>query len=87
MVTSKLALKYHMNPDGIPQFFQKFGKNFESNVLDPGLQVILKAVTARYTAEEVITKREQLREDTHALVNFCRETHKLLNLKQLTECT
>jgi hypothetical protein len=34
----------------------------------PGLQEILKAVTARYTAEEVITKREQVREDTNALL-------------------
>ena len=37
-------------------------------MLDPGLQEILKAVTARYTAEEVITKREQVREDTNALL-------------------
>ena len=68
MVTSKVALNYHINPTGIDQFFQKFGNNFESNVLDPGLQEILKAVTARYTAEEVITKREQVREDTNALL-------------------
>ena len=68
MVTSKVALNYHINPNGIAQFFQKFGNNFESNVLDPGLQEILKAVTARYTAEEVITKREQVREDTNTLL-------------------
>lgn len=68
MVTSKVALNYHINPMGIAQFFQKFGNNFEPNVLDPGLQEILKAVTARYTAEEVITKREQVREDTNALL-------------------
>jgi regulator of protease activity HflC (stomatin/prohibitin superfamily) len=68
MVTSKVALNYHINPTGIAQFFQKFGNNFEPNVLDPGLQEILKAVTARYTAEEVITKREQVREDTNTLL-------------------
>jgi regulator of protease activity HflC (stomatin/prohibitin superfamily) len=68
MVTSKVALNYHINPTGIDQFFQKYGNNFESNVLDPGLQEILKAVTARYTAEEVITKREQVREDTNTLL-------------------
>jgi len=68
MVTSKVALNYHINPSGIDQFFQKYGNNFEPNVLDPGLQEILKAVTARYTAEEVITKREQVREDTNALL-------------------
>jgi regulator of protease activity HflC (stomatin/prohibitin superfamily) len=68
LVTSKVALNYHINPAGIAQFFQKFGNNFEPNVLDPGLQEILKAVTARYTAEEVITKREQVREDTNVLL-------------------
>jgi prohibitin 2 len=68
LVTSKVALNYHINPTGIDQFFQKFGNNFEPNVLDPGLQEILKAVTARYTAEEVITKREQVREDTNTLL-------------------
>jgi regulator of protease activity HflC (stomatin/prohibitin superfamily) len=68
MVTSKVALNYHINPTGIAQFFQKFGNAFEANVLDPGLQEILKAVTARYTAEEVITKREQVREDTNTLL-------------------
>jgi regulator of protease activity HflC (stomatin/prohibitin superfamily) len=68
MVTSKVALNYHINPNGIARFFQQFGTTFESNVLDPGLQEILKAVTARYTAEEVITKREQVREDTNSLL-------------------
>jgi regulator of protease activity HflC (stomatin/prohibitin superfamily) len=68
MVTSKVALNYHINPDGIARFFQKYGNDFDRNVLDPGLQEILKAVTARYTAEEVITKREQVREDTNALL-------------------
>jgi regulator of protease activity HflC (stomatin/prohibitin superfamily) len=68
MVTSKVALNYHINPTGIAQFFQKFGNDFEPNVLDPGLQEILKAVTARYTAEEVITRREQVREDTNGLL-------------------
>jgi hypothetical protein len=47
MVTSKVALSYHINPTGTAQFFQKFGNNFEPNVLVPSLQEILKAVTAR----------------------------------------
>ena len=29
MVTSKVALNYHINPNGIAQFFQKFGNDFE----------------------------------------------------------
>jgi regulator of protease activity HflC (stomatin/prohibitin superfamily) len=68
MVTSKVALNYHINPVGIDQFFRAYGNSFEPNVLDPGLQEILKAVTARYTAEEIITKREQVREDTNTLL-------------------
>jgi regulator of protease activity HflC (stomatin/prohibitin superfamily) len=67
-VTSKLALNYHINPVGIAQFFQRYGNDFDTNLLNPGLHEIIKAVTARYTAEEVITKREQVREDTNALL-------------------
>jgi prohibitin 2 len=68
IVTSKVALNYHINPNGIAQFYQKYGDTFDTNILDPGLHEIVKAVTARYTAEEVVTKREQVREDTNSLL-------------------
>jgi regulator of protease activity HflC (stomatin/prohibitin superfamily) len=62
-VASIVALNYHINPEKVGQIYQEVGVDYKTRVIDPALQESVKASTAKYTAEELITKRELVRED------------------------
>lgn len=59
-VTSTLALNYHLMPDKANTVYQNLGSFFKERIIDPAILEVVKAVTARYTAEELITKRPQV---------------------------
>lgn len=56
-VSSEVALNYHIIPDQSNTVYQIIGKDFKDRIIDPAIQEVVKAVTALYTAEELITKR------------------------------
>jgi prohibitin 2 len=56
-VSSKVALNYHIVPDKANSVYQTIGVSFKERIIDPAVQEVVKAVTAKYTAEELITKR------------------------------
>lgn len=62
IVTSRIALNYHLAPDLVNKIWQKVGKNYNVRIISPSIQEAVKAVTARFTAEELITKREEVKE-------------------------
>lgn len=59
-ISSKIALNYHVDPETVSRVFQQIGIDYESKVIDPAVQEAVKAITAKYTAEELITKRQQV---------------------------
>jgi len=61
-VTSRVALNYHIVPDKANIVYQKLGVQFKERIVDPAIQEVVKAVTANYTAEELITKRPAVSE-------------------------
>lgn len=62
-VTSKVALNYHIDPNKVATVYQNIGMDYKSRMIDPYMQEAVKAITAQFTAEELITKREAVRED------------------------
>jgi regulator of protease activity HflC (stomatin/prohibitin superfamily) len=56
-VSSTVAINYHIVPDKSNIVYQSLGIEFKERIIDPAVQEVVKAVTARYTAEELITKR------------------------------
>jgi regulator of protease activity HflC (stomatin/prohibitin superfamily) len=62
-VTSKIATNYHLTPDSVPILYKEIGINYQDRVIQPLEQEIVKATTAKFTAEELITKREEVRLD------------------------
>ncbi|MGB3465557.1 MAG: prohibitin family protein [Cyclobacteriaceae bacterium] len=56
-VDLSVALNYHIIPDKANLVYQTIGVQFKERIIDPAIQEVMKAVTARYTAEELITKR------------------------------
>jgi regulator of protease activity HflC (stomatin/prohibitin superfamily) len=62
VVTSIIALNYHLDPDEVNTVWQEVGKNYNARIIAPSIQEAVKAVTAKFTAEELITKREVVKE-------------------------
>jgi regulator of protease activity HflC (stomatin/prohibitin superfamily) len=56
-ISTRVALNYHVVPDKANVVYQSIGVHFGERIIDPAIQEVVKAVTAKYTAEELITKR------------------------------
>ncbi|MHB8121396.1 MAG: prohibitin family protein [Desulfuromonadaceae bacterium] len=56
-ISTRVALNYHVIPDKANIVYQSIGVQFAERIIDPAIQEVVKAVTAKYTAEELITKR------------------------------
>jgi len=56
-VSSTVAINYHIIPDKANIVYQSIGVHFKERIIDPAVLEVVKAVTAKYTAEELITKR------------------------------
>ena len=60
---STIAVNYHMLPDKAAWVYQNIGAEYKERIIDPAVQEVVKAVTARYTAVELITQREKVRSE------------------------
>lgn len=67
-VHAKIAINYYVEPAGAWWVYKHLGTSFKERVIDPQVQEIFKAVTAQYTAAELITKREAVSHQTKELL-------------------
>lgn len=56
-VSSNIAVNYKISSDQSAKIYQTIGRDYESIILMPAVQESMKSVTAKYTAEELITER------------------------------
>ncbi len=61
-VHSDVAFNFHINPSRVASIYQEVGIDYNQRIIAPTLQEAVKASTAQFTAEELITKRELVRE-------------------------
>ena len=66
IVTSKIALNYHLDPDSVDKIWQEVGRDYNTRIIAPSIQEAVKAESAKFTAEELITKREEVKEKIKA---------------------
>lgn len=57
-VTTQVALNCYLRPDKVNEVFQKLGVDYVSNIITPTIQESIKSATAKFNAEELITKRQ-----------------------------
>jgi len=67
-VSAKVAVNYHLQENSAPRIFREVGIGYVDRILSPAIQESVKASTAQYTAEELITKREFVREEIKTLL-------------------
>lgn len=64
MVHAKVALNYHLKPELVAITFRDIGGLAEvgERIIVPAVQEAVKAATAQYTAEDLISKRQEVRD-------------------------
>lgn len=62
-VIAKIAINWTINPDSVGNMLREIGseESIEINVIAPAVAEVLKASTSKMTAEEVLTKRMELK--------------------------
>jgi prohibitin 1 len=60
-----VALNWHIIPEKTNVIFQNIGdeKDVFEKIINPALKEVLKAIIARFTAEEIVTKRGEVKSD------------------------
>lgn len=76
-VHTKVTIQWALAPATAPRFLQAFGdcEGCWVGLISPAVQEVVKAVSARYTAEELITHRAQVKAEIEVGLNdFIRQT-------------
>jgi regulator of protease activity HflC (stomatin/prohibitin superfamily) len=60
IVTTTTAINFHIEPSAANKLYQNVGLSFVERIVDPFIGEAVKAVTAQYTAEELISKRSEV---------------------------
>jgi len=67
-VSTKVAINFRPKADGVADLHRNVGINYADKIIHPAVQEAVKATTARYTAEELITKREDVKNNIQQLL-------------------
>ncbi|WP_229751109.1 prohibitin family protein [Undibacterium terreum] len=62
-VHTRVAINYHVRPEAVVSVYRDLGNEPGERIIIPSVQEAVKAVTARFTAEELISKRSQVRDE------------------------
>jgi regulator of protease activity HflC (stomatin/prohibitin superfamily) len=62
-VSSKIAVNFRVKADSSASIYKNIGSDYQTVILMPAVQESMKAVTSKYTAEELITERNKVGEE------------------------
>lgn len=65
-VKTSIAINYKLNPAYVGEIYRTLGLNYIERLAHPAIQEIVKATTARWNAEDLITKRESVKDEIAA---------------------
>ncbi|HEY3297082.1 MAG TPA: prohibitin family protein [Armatimonadota bacterium] len=66
IVTTSLALNFHLDPSKVGDLYKKVGTTYKMKVIDPAVQESIKMVTAKFTAEELIKQRAAVKSEVES---------------------
>ncbi len=58
VVHTDIVVNFRLDPAKVPHIYKEYGLNVDEKVLGPGINEAFKSVTAHYTSEELVTKRD-----------------------------
>jgi prohibitin 2 len=60
-VQTQVTVNYHLDPDKVAEIYIALGHNYEDKVIQPAVQEVVKAVTAKFDASELVTRRGEVK--------------------------
>ncbi len=61
VVETAVAVNFHVDPASAQKLYQEVGLSFKDRIVDPAIQESVKAIAAGFTAEELITRRAEVK--------------------------
>lgn len=77
-VSTKVTLNYWLDPLKVGRVYQTLGRYYEDRIIKPSIQEAVKASTAQFDAEKLITERPKVKELIENLLIQRLQTHGLL---------
>lgn len=62
-VTTEVAVNYHLNAASLAKIYAQSGLEVREKLIDPRIQEVVKAVVAKYSAEQLLVQREAVKTD------------------------
>ncbi|WP_026089983.1 prohibitin family protein [Candidatus Nitrosopumilus koreensis] len=67
-VETTVTVNYHPDKERVHTLYKNLGLDYENRVIQPAIEETVKQVTAKYNAEELITKRPLVKQDIEAAI-------------------
>lgn len=80
VVTTQITINYHLSPEKVNLFYKNIGLDFENKIIAPAIQEVVKQVTAKYDAVDLIQKRALVKDEIEKSLDS-----RLLNFDILTD--
>ncbi|NPV63467.1 MAG: prohibitin family protein [Methanotrichaceae archaeon] len=61
-VSTRIAVNYRLNPEAVPIIYTELGHYYADRIIQPAVQEVVKASTAKFSAEELITNRADVKD-------------------------
>jgi regulator of protease activity HflC (stomatin/prohibitin superfamily) len=62
-VNAEVALNYHLDAERLSEIYSRFGLGVENNIIEPRIQEVVKAVVAKYSADQLLSQREAVKRE------------------------
>ena len=69
MVKTQVALNYTLEPDALVRIYRDLRNEYVDRIIKPAIQEAVKSTTARFTAEELITRRPEVRDAIESVLS------------------
>ncbi len=63
IVKTSVAVNYHLDPSKVNTIYQTLKRDYKARVIEPTIEEYIKKTTSKYTAEELVTRRDEVKED------------------------
>lgn len=83
IVNMTMSINYQIKPEKASELYANVGKNYNDTILNPALQSGLKAAIAKFTAEEMVTRRSEVANSITEELNARLENYFLISAVNL----
>lgn len=63
VVSAVIAVNYHLVGESVPSLYKEIGLDYQTKIISPAVQEVVKSATAKFTAEQLITQRSFVKDD------------------------